>query len=103
MHYELRPIESFTDKAEVVELCKMIGRGEIPQNAAQAAAWHIANGLSWEQLLHKDRVKHLDGSSEKYFSLEELELAARINAESIRRGKEHPLVLPSKANSLSSK
>lgn len=101
MRYEIRPIESFTDKPEIVELCKMVGRGEIPQNAAQAAAWHMANGLSWQELLHKDRVRHLNGTSEKYFTFSEIQLAARIQMETLRRGKENPILTPGKSDSLS--
>ncbi len=102
MRYEIRPIESFTDRPEIMELCKMVGRGEIPQNAAQAAAWHMANGLSWQELLHKDRVKHLNGSSEKYFTYAEIELASRIKMESVRRGQVNPVPSPGKSESLSS-
>ena len=91
MRYELRPIESMTGKSDVVQLCKMLGRGEIPQNAAQAAAWNLANGLSWGELASKDRVKHLDGSSEKYFSPAELEIALRIANEAQRRGQAEPV------------
>jgi len=75
--YALIPIDSFTKNAEVVEVCKMLGRGEIPQNTAQAAAWHIANGLTWEELAAKDRAVHLNGTVEKWFSRPELILALR--------------------------
>ena len=34
--YEIRPIESFTKSPGVIEICKMVGRGEVPQNTAQA-------------------------------------------------------------------
>jgi len=91
MRYELRPIESMTSKSEVVQLCKMLGRGEVPQNAAQAAAWNLANGLSWGELASKDRVKHLDGSSEKFFSPAEMEVALRIANEAQRRGQAEPI------------
>jgi hypothetical protein len=99
MRYEIRPIETFTNKPEIVELCKMVGRGEVPQNAAQAAAWHMANGLSWQELLHKDRAKHLDGSSEKYFTYAEIQLAARIKMESLRHAQKNPLLIPDKSTS----
>lgn len=88
--YTLIPIDSFTDKAEVVQLCKMLGRGEIPQNSAQAAAWHLANGLSWGELASKIRIKHLDGSTELYFSPGEVDAASRIASESARRAVAEP-------------
>lgn len=96
MEYEIRPIESFTSNPAVVELCKMLGRKEIVQNVGQAAAWHLANGLSWEELSVKDRFRFLDGSGERFFNLGELQLAARVVQEAIRRGDENPIVYPSK-------
>jgi len=48
--YQVQPIGSVTDKPEVIELCAMLGRGEIGQRAAQLAAWHLNNGMSWEKL-----------------------------------------------------
>jgi hypothetical protein len=75
--YELRPIESFTQDAAVIALVEMLARGQIDQRAAQAAAWHLANGLSWEALAAKIGVKHLDGSTEPYFSAAEIGRAYR--------------------------
>lgn len=72
MAYKIEPIESFTTKPGVAELCRMLGYGKISQRAAQAAAWHLANDMSWETLFAK-RIEHLDGSSEPYFTREELE------------------------------
>lgn len=48
--YQIKPIQSVTEKPEVVELCAMLGRGEISQRAAQLAAWHLNNGMSWKEL-----------------------------------------------------
>ena len=87
MKYKLVPIESFTQNQDVIELCKMVGRGEIPQNAAQAAAWHVTDGLSWSELAHKDRVRLRSGYTEKYFSPQELHLAVRIFSTVQRRAE----------------
>jgi hypothetical protein len=95
--YTLIPIESYTNKAEVIQLGKMLSRGEISQNVAQATAWHLANGLTWDQLAAKVRIKHLDGSTEMYFSPGEL-TAARLSAsESSRRAAAEPA--PKKSSS----
>jgi hypothetical protein len=77
IEYELRPIDTLATKPEVVELCAMLGRGEMPQNAAQAAAWHLNNDLSWDELAAKDRVHLSNGYFEKFFNQAELELALR--------------------------
>lgn len=51
--YELRPLESVSEEPGVAELCVMLGQGEVSQKAAQAAAWHLNNHLSWDQLRAK--------------------------------------------------
>lgn len=79
----------------------MLGRGEVPQNAAQAAAWHFTDGLSWEQLAAKDRVKLSNGYTEKYFSPQELAAAMRVTLEAARRAEGKKLETPRKHQSLS--
>ena len=59
------------------ELCKLLGTGQINQRAAQAAAWHLANHLTWEQLAAK-RIHHLIGGDEQYFSRAEILEAMKI-------------------------
>jgi hypothetical protein len=75
--YELKPIEAFTDKAELIEVCKMLGLGELDQVSAQAAAWHLSDGLSWQELARKVRVQHLNGRVEMYFYPQQLTMARR--------------------------
>jgi hypothetical protein len=43
-------------------------RGQIDQHSAQAAAWHVQNGLSWEELALKIGAKHIGGATEPYFT-----------------------------------
>ena len=85
--YEIRPIAEFTDKPEVAELCRMIANDEIPQNVAQAAAWHLMDGLTWEQLAAKDRVRMSNGYAEKWFSYQELVFAQRAVMVASERAK----------------
>ena len=66
--YEMKPIEEFTKKAELIEICKMLGRGELNQTTAQAAAWNLSDGLTWVELSNKVKVKHLNGQVEMFFS-----------------------------------
>jgi hypothetical protein len=75
--YEVRPIEAFTSDANVQELCKMVGAGNIDQRAAQAAAWHLANHMTWEQLIDK-KVHHLLGGDEIYFTSSEIRAAMQL-------------------------
>jgi hypothetical protein len=50
-------------------------RGQIDQHSAQAAAWHLQNGLSWQELAAKIGVKHIDGRKEPYFLPQHLQRA----------------------------
>jgi hypothetical protein len=46
--YEVRPIAEVAAEPELHEICRMLGRGEIAQKAAQAAAWHLHGGMDWD-------------------------------------------------------
>ncbi len=74
MKYTIQPIDTVTSDPRVIEMCKSVGRGDISQNVAQAAVWHVANGLSWEELAAKDRVRSRLGTV-KYFTPQEMNLA----------------------------
>lgn len=58
MNYKLVRPEEFTQNAEVHELLKLIASRKLNKQAAQAAAWHLASGMSWQDLMAKkyDRV-----------------------------------------------
>jgi citrate synthase len=89
MKYKIVPIETLTKDQNVIEVCKMLGYGEIPQNAAQAAAWNLANGMSWQELAEKNRVEFRKiGYTEKFFSPQDLALANRIAGEATQRAKD---------------
>jgi hypothetical protein len=75
MKYKLVRIEQVNADPRVRELCKLLGYGKIPQNTAQAAAWHLANGLSWQELAAMDRFVSQFGGGEKWFSPYELQNA----------------------------
>ena len=60
MKYELKPLESVTDKKEVHVLCALVGRGEVDQKSAQAAVWHYNNGMSWDELANKTHKPRID-------------------------------------------
>jgi len=92
--YDLVPITAVTDKPEVAQICAMLGRGEISQNLAQACAWHLMDGLTWDQLAALPKVKHLNGTTEPWFDIEELHAATRVVAEAGRRAKLAPATSP---------
>jgi len=48
--YQMRPIKSHAANPALRELCRMLRRPGTNQNAAQAAAWYLDDGLSWAAL-----------------------------------------------------
>ena len=86
--YELKPIESFTKDAKVVEVLGMLGRGEVSQEVAQAASWHLMDNLTWQELAAKIGVEHLDGSVEPFFTYEQVAVAKELHAVVSRRIEE---------------
>ncbi|HUE75004.1 MAG TPA: hypothetical protein VMP01_29320 [Pirellulaceae bacterium] len=85
--YELRPIESFVEDQKVIELVKMVARGEIDQHSAQAAAWHLANDMSWQELAQKIGKKHLNGTTEPYFTRVNLQRALAATKAAVQRAE----------------
>jgi hypothetical protein len=73
--YELVPIESYAKDPAVAEVLKLLVRGKLDQPAAQAACWHLQNGLSWKELAAKIGAKHLNGRTEAYFKPSQLDRA----------------------------
>jgi hypothetical protein len=66
--YEIKPLEEVTKNPGVRELCGMLARGEVSREAAQAAAWHLNNDMSWDAL-KKERIKIVfAGTSEPTFT-----------------------------------
>lgn len=100
MRYEIRPIESFTDKAEVIELCKMLGRRSIDQQSVQAAAWHLTDGMTWEELSRKPGRRHWNGSFEPYFTPQHIAFGARIASEAERLAKSQDVLTHGEQRSL---
>jgi hypothetical protein len=70
--YEIKPIEAFTKKPEIRELCRMLGTGKLDQRAAQVAAWHLNCGMSFQQLAAK-KYEYADGSSSPYFTPQQIQ------------------------------
>lgn len=85
--YEILPIERVVASPAVRELCRMLSDDETDQRAAQAAVWHLANGLTWEQLAAK-RIEHLNGPDERYFTEEQLRAAKELAEKATQRASD---------------
>ena len=94
MPYKLVKADTFSSDPKLAFVLESLGRGELSQKVAQAAAWHIANGLTWEKLA-AEKIDHAGGiPDEPYFSQVELFAAHRVVAvateQALRRGPAEP-------------
>jgi hypothetical protein len=53
MRYRPVQVEQYSKDPVLKQLLTRVANQQIDTNAAQAAAWHVANGMSWEQLADK--------------------------------------------------
>ncbi|MEZ6065558.1 MAG: hypothetical protein R3B90_07555 [Planctomycetaceae bacterium] len=75
--YRLVRVADYSNDPRLPELLKLVGEGDVDPQAAQAAAWHIANDMSWQSLQDK-RTPHLNAAPTRYFSQGDLQLAQQI-------------------------
>jgi hypothetical protein len=76
--YRLARLEQFSDDPALAALLVSLGRSEIPQRVAQAAAWHLSSGLSW-QALAAEKIDRPGGVADvPYFSPNELYAARQV-------------------------
>jgi hypothetical protein len=83
--YELRPLDTVVRDPATMEAIRMLATGEIDQKDAQAAAWHLCNGLSWEELEKKIGRKHLTGQIDLFFTADHLARGKEIVKEAQKR------------------
>ena len=80
MPYKFVKVDAFSSDPKLDLVLQSLGRGELSQKVAQAAAWHVANGMTWEQLAAKE-IDHAGGNpDEPYFTQAELLNAHRVVA-----------------------
>ncbi|MCY2964113.1 MAG: hypothetical protein NT069_10795 [Planctomycetota bacterium] len=78
MQYQLVSAEEFTEDGRVRKILGEVARPGVDPKAAQAAAWHLTDDLSWETLAAK-KITHLAGiPSEPYFTSRQLAEARRL-------------------------
>jgi len=76
--YKMVELETFSSDPRLAIVLERLGRGEFSQKVAQAAAWHISSGLSWERLA-AEKIDHAGPvPDEAYFTPAELLAAHRI-------------------------
>jgi len=80
MKYKVVRLAEVNDSPVIEECCKALATGKVSQNTAQAAAWHVANGLTWEELVRKPRRISDYTGIEMFFSGFEVQAAMRLTA-----------------------
>ena len=78
MTYRLAALESFSDDPALAVLLDSFGRGEIPPKVAQAAAWNISSGLSWQKLAAEVIDRPGGVPDQRYFTQAELFAARQV-------------------------
>jgi hypothetical protein len=97
MKYELVPLAQVNDSPAIEQLCTKLGTQQVSQIVAQAAAWNVANGLSWEQLAQVNRVESQFTGNERFFTREQLLKAAELTDEYRQPAKSYPARSPGEA------
>ena len=86
--YKLVPVEQVSKDPVLYELLTVVGTGKVDSQAAQAAAWHLTDKMSFQQLAAK-AMTHLGGlPPTPYFSQEQLQGAQQLLALSKQRAEE---------------
>ena len=89
MAYKLVALDTFSTDPKLQALLANFGRGGMPQKVAQAATWHVANGLTWDQLAAK-KIDRLGRPDDAWFTQAELLLAHRSVAMAVEQAAKDP-------------
>jgi hypothetical protein len=88
--YRLVKLEDFSDDPVLHETLTLFAAGNVDIETAQAAAWHLTDKMSWEELRHK-QIERMLFEPEPFFgqgkvdAAEELIRQAQANAKMARR------------------
>lgn len=85
--YEIRPLESYTQKEGVREMLVLYANGRLNHNQAQAAAWHLNNDMSWQELAAK-HIQRASGQRYAYFNRGDLHIAYQASEAAIKLAQE---------------
>src|SRR5262249_18333169 len=68
----VRADDYLADRPAVVELLKAFGNGDLDHQAVQAAAWHLNNDMTWDQLKAQLQGTKRTHNRPPYFTTEQL-------------------------------
>jgi hypothetical protein len=87
--YEIVPAEEHIANPAVIELLKAFGNGGLDHQSVQAAAWHLNNELSWNELAAKLQGTRRSPSRPPYFSRQQIQAGMAYAAEASRLAVVH--------------
>lgn len=87
MTYQVIPVEQFSNDERLMPLLKIVANGKVSPQAAQAAAWHMTNEMSWNDLASKSRTDLRTLHSEPYFNAQTLNEAKSIVARAMTEAR----------------
>lgn len=86
--YKLVPLETVSSDPVLYELLSVVGTGKVDSQSAQAAAWHLTDKMTFDQLA-AEKITHLGGQAPTpYFTQAQLQGARQLLALSTKRMEE---------------
>ncbi len=76
LEYKIQPFEAYSSDSRLREVLTLLGQRKVSQRVAQAASWHLANNMSWQELASKE-IRRLNGQRYSYFN--PLEMQGAVN------------------------
>lgn len=77
MNYTIAKVQDFRDDPVLEEILKMVASGQLDEQSAQAATWHVTDKMSWEQLAAKS-IPHIGRPATPYFTPQQIARAQSI-------------------------
>lgn len=75
--YQIVPLDTVNDSPVLIEVIRSHTSGSVATPVAQAAAWHVANGLTWRDLETK-MIDHLGRPDSPYFTRSQVDAARKV-------------------------
>ncbi len=86
-NYTIIPVDQYTQDKKLQEFIRLVGSGQLDPAAAQAAAWHLDDGMSWAELAALT-YPLFGGSEAQFFTQAQLLSAQQVVAAAVVRAEE---------------
>lgn len=88
MNYTIGKVQDFRNDPVLEEVLKMVASGQLDEQSAQAATWHVTDKMSWEQLAAKS-TPHIGRPATPYFTPQQIARAQSIFSTAVARVNEN--------------